>query len=217
MNTFYFIAGPIAAGKTTLMDSKLYNFSDARINFFDHDKAKLMVQMYADGAKTNDISLSKALNNAISDSLANNKGFMIQSYFTNERLPQINDFLHKYKNKFLFEAHFISVDNIETLKERALKREKLGGHTSGLKSINKTYKQSFANFIKYLPQFNKTTFWDNSKEFGFNDMQPQFILEETKFSFVNAEITEFAKQLATNIIDKPLEYKTQNETTNQKR
>ncbi len=199
MNTFYFIVGPIAAGKTTLMDSKLYNFSDARINFFDHDKAKLMVQMYVSEAKTNDLALTKALNNAISDSLSKNKDFMMQSHFTNEQLPQINTFFHRFKNKFLFESHFITVDNIETLKERALKREKLGGHTSGLKLINKTYKQSFSNFIPYLPAFTKTTFWDNSKEFGFNDMEPQFIFEKTKLSFVNKSITDFANKSLTTI------------------
>lgn len=199
MNTFYFIVGPIAAGKTTLMDSKLYNFSDARINFFDHDKAKLMVQMYGKGDRQNDLALAEALNNAIADSLSNDKDFMIQSHFTNEQLPQINTFFHKYKNKFSFEAHFITVNDIEILKDRAFKREKLGGHTSGLKSIDKTYKQSFANFIKYLPKFNKTTFWDNSKEFGFNNMEPQFIFVNEKLSFVNENITPYAKQALSSI------------------
>ncbi|MGY0408634.1 MAG: hypothetical protein ACWIPJ_09840, partial [Polaribacter sp.] len=139
MNTFYFIAGPVAAGKTTFMDNKLY-LNLTKCNFFDHDKTKLMIQLYGDNKKTvNELELNKALINAIEDSLKSEKDFMMQVHFTNEQLPQINTFFHKYKNKFIFKAHFISVDNLETLKIRATKREKLGGHTSGIKSINKTF------------------------------------------------------------------------------
>jgi predicted ABC-type ATPase len=195
MNTFYFIAGPIAAGKTTFMDNKLY-LDLKKCNFFDHDKTKLMIQLYGDNKNiVNEIELNKSLVNAIEDSLKNKKDFMMQIHFTDEQLPQINTFLHKYKSKFIFESHFIIVDNIDTLKIRANKREKLGGHTSGIKSIDKTFKQSFSNFIKYLEKLNKTTIWDNSKEFGFSTMEPQLIFEKNKLIFKNNKITSYVDLL----------------------
>ena len=103
MNTFTFIVGPVAAGKTTFMENKLYNLNKKECNFFDHDKAKLMIQLYAnDKSKFNDINLGIALKNAIHDSILNHKDFMMQIHFTTEQLSQINSYLHEYKNKFDF-------------------------------------------------------------------------------------------------------------------
>ena len=88
-----------------------------------------MIQLYADDkSKITDINLGKALKNAINDSIENGKDFMMQIHFTNEQLSQINTYFHHYKNKFDFEAHYIAVNDLDILKDRANKRELLGGH-----------------------------------------------------------------------------------------
>lgn len=199
-NKFIFIVGAVAAGKTTFMEKKLYNGSQKHCNFFDHDQKKLMVHLYAPDKKdVNDLSLGTALNNAIKDSIENNKDFMMQVHFTNEQLPQINSYLHQYKNKFEFEAHFIAVNDLEILRDRANKRELLGGHSSQGKSIEKSFKQSFQNFITYLPQFQKATIWDNSKEFGFVDIQEQLIYENGILTYKSPELTPYAANLLKQI------------------
>ncbi|VDH03693.1 hypothetical protein [Bergeyella zoohelcum] len=81
----------------------------------------------------------------IKDSIENDKDFMMQIHFTNEQLSQINSYLHQYKNKFNFVAHFIAVNDLEILRNRSNKRELLGGHSSQGKSIEKCFKQSFKN------------------------------------------------------------------------
>jgi predicted ABC-type ATPase len=192
MNNFYFIIGPIAAGKSTFMEYRLYNAMEATANFFDHDKEKLMMQLYAPGEKKN---LANALKNAIDDCYKHKKDFMIQAHFTNEQLPEINRYFHSYGNKFNMVAHFISVSDPSILKERADRRDKLGGHHSELKSIDKTYEQSYRNFITYLPKFGKATVWDNSKEYGINSMEHQFIYEHGVLSFKNSSITDYANKL----------------------
>ena len=193
---FIFIVGAVAAGKTTFMEKKLYNGDKNQCNFFDHDQAKLMIQLYAkDKSKVNDLNLANALKNAINDSVENGKDFMMQIHFTNEQLPQINSYLHNYKNKFDFEAHYIGVNELSILKDRANKRELLGGHSSQGKSIEKSFNQSFKNFITYLPQLSKATFWDNSKEFGFANMEEQFVFENGKLTFENPSISTFSKSL----------------------
>jgi len=196
-NTFYFIAGAIAAGKSTFMENRLYNQSTRAANLFDHDKEKLMIQFFAPDEKNivKGITISKALKNAIDDSLVKQKDFILQVHFTNEQLPQINTYFHKYGNQFNMEAHFISVDNVEILKERAKKRENLGGHSSEAKSIDKTYKQSYRNFVEYLPKLNKATVWDNTEEYGITKMQPQFVFEKGKMTYQNPQMTDFSKRL----------------------
>lgn len=159
MKTFTFIVGPVAAGKSTFMENKLYNLHKDECNFFDHDKAKLMVQLYAkDKSKVNDLNLGSALKNAMNDCIVNNKDFMMQIHFTTDQLPQINSYLHEYKNQFVFHAHFIGVSDVEILRSRANKRELLGGHSFQGKSIEKSFRESFRNFIGYLPKFEKATF-----------------------------------------------------------
>ena len=200
MNTFTFIVGPVAAGKTTFMEKKLYNGDKNQCNFFDHDQPKLMIQLYAqDKSKFNDLNLAKALNNAINDSIENGKDFMMQIHFTNEQLSQVNTYFHQYKNKFAFNAHFIGVSDVKILKDRANKRELLGGHSSQGKSIEKSFNQSFKNFITYLPRFAKATFWDNSKEFGFTNMEEQFVFENGKLTFENPNLTDYSKKLLNAI------------------
>lgn len=202
MNTFTFIVGPVAAGKTTFMENKLYNINKKECNFFDHDKVKLMIQLYAiDKSKFNDINLGNALKNAIIDSLHNHKDFMMQIHFISEQLSQINSYLHEYKNKFDFNAHFIAVSDVEILRERANKRELLGGHSSEGKSIEKSFNQSFKNFITYLPKFKKSTIWDNSKEFGFNSMEQQLVFENGNLIFKNPNLTDYS-QILLNSVDK---------------
>lgn len=200
MNTFTFIVGPVAAGKTTFMDNKLYNIDKNECNFFDHDKVKLMIHLYADDkSKINDLNLNVALKNAINDSIRNNKDFMMQIHFINEQLSQINTYLHEYKNKFDFNAHFIAVSDVEILKERANKRELLGGHSSEGKSIDKSFNQSFKNFIPYLPKFKRATIWDNTKDFGFNTMQEQLVFEDGVLTYETSKITTHAKTLLNMI------------------
>ena len=199
-NKFIFIVGAVAAGKTTFMEKKLYNNNKKECNFFDHDQTKLMIQLYADDkSKITDINLGKALKNAINDSIENGKDFMMQIHFTNEQLSQINTYFHHYKNKFDFEAHYIAVNDLDILKDRANKRELLGGHSSEGKSIEKSFNQSFNNFIEYLPKLNKVTIWDNSKEFGFTDMEEQLIFEKSILVFENPNISDFAKKLLSKI------------------
>lgn len=196
MGKFTFIVGAVAAGKTTFMEKKLYNNAKDRCNFFDHDQPKLMIHLYApDKKEVNDLNLGRALNNAIKDSLENGKDFMMQIHFTNEQLPQINSYLHNYKNKFEFQAHFIAVNDLEILRDRANKRELLGGHSSQGKSIEKSFNQSFKNFIEYLPKFTEATIWDNSKEFGFLDMEEQLVFKNGILSFKNPNITPFVRGL----------------------
>ena len=200
MKSFTFIVGPIAAGKTTFMEKKLYNGMEGLCNFFDHDQAKLMIQLYApDKVAVNDLNLGYALNNAIQDSIDNDKDFMMQIHFTTEQLPQINTYLHRYSNKFQFNAHFIAVHGLEILKERASKRELLGGHSSERKSIEKSYKQSFRNFATYLPKFHKAIIWDNTKEFGFLDMQEQLVYENGTLVYQNPSLTEYSEQLLQEV------------------
>lgn len=196
-NTFYLIGGPIAAGKSTLMDAKLYNTDPKPVNFFDHDREKLMVQLYAldQQDKPKVLGVGKALSNAIYDSLHNRKDFIIQVHFLTEQQPKINTYFHKYGNSFSMKSHFITVDNVDTLKHRAEKRENLGGHSSEIKSIDKTYEQSFRNFVKYIPQLDRATLWDNSEEYGFNKMKPQFVFEKGKLVYQNPDITEYAARL----------------------
>jgi predicted ABC-type ATPase len=202
MNTFTFIVGPVAAGKTTFMENKLYNLNKNECNFFDHDKSKLMIQLYAnDKSKFNDINLGFALKNAINDSVNNHKDFMMQIHFTTEQLSQINSYLHEYINKFDFNAHFIAVSEVEILRERANKRELLGGHSSGGKSIDKSFKQSFKNFITYLPKFKKATIWDNTKEFGFNSMEQQLVFENGNLIFKNSNLTDYSQTLLNSVDD----------------
>lgn len=196
MNKFTFIVGAVAAGKTTFMEKKLYNGDNNQCNFFDHDQAKLMVQLYAqDKSKVNDLSLANALKNAINDCIDNGKDFMMQIHFTNEQLSQINTYFHQYKNKFDFEAHYIAVSELDILRDRANKRELLGGHSSEGKSIEKSFNQSFKNFIDYLPKFEKATIWDNTKEFGFTNMEEQFVFENGKLVFQNKNVTEYSTKL----------------------
>lgn len=199
-NKFIFIVGAVAAGKTTFMEKKLYNNNKDECNFFDHDQAKLMIQLYAkDKSKVNDLNLANALKNAINDSLENGKDFMMQIHFTNEQLSQINTYFHQYKNKFDFEAHYIGVSELYILKERANKRELLGGHSSEGKSIEKSFNQSFKNFISYLPQLSKATFWDNSRDFGFTSMEPQLIFEHRILTFQNKALTNYAMKMREEI------------------
>jgi predicted ABC-type ATPase len=197
MINFSFIVGPVAAGKTTFMENKLYNLNKFECNFFDPDKTKLMIQLYANdkSKNVNDLNLATALKNAILDSINNNKDFIIQFHFTTEQLPQINTFFHEYKNKFDFNAHFIGVNSVEILKERANKREKLGGHSSEGKSIDKSFNQSFKNFVTYLPKFKQVTIWDNTKEFGFYNMEPQLIFDKGLLTYKNPQLTEYANEL----------------------
>ncbi len=196
MKTFTFIVGAVAAGKTTFMENRLYNLDKNECNFFDHDKAKLMIHLYAkDKSIVNDLNLGNAFKNAIDECVKTNKNFMMQIHFTNEQLSQINSYLHKYKNKFVFNAHFIGVDKLETLRDRANKRELLGGHSSQGKSIEKSFLQSFKNFAKYIPKFNKVTIWDNSKPFAFKDMEEQIIFENGNLVFENPNMSEFSKNL----------------------
>jgi predicted ABC-type ATPase len=200
MNTFTFIVGPVAAGKTTFMENKLYNINKNESNFFDHDKAKLMIQLYAnDKSKFNDINLGNALKNAINDSIHNHKDFMMQIHFTTDQLSQINSYLHEYKDKFYFNAHFIAVSEVEILRERANKRELLGGHSSEGKSIDKSFNQSFKNFITYLPKFKKATIWDNTKEFGFNSMEQQLVFENGNLIFKNPNLTDYSQTLLNRV------------------
>lgn len=203
MNKFTFIVGAVAAGKTTFMEKKLYNTDKNQCNFFDHDQAKLMIQLYAqDKSKVNDLNLANALKNAINDCIDNGKDFMMQIHFTNEQLSQINTYFHQYKNKFDFEAHYIAVGELNILKDRANKRELLGGHSSEGKSIEKSFNQSFKNFITYLPKFEKATIWDNTKEFGFTSMEEQFVFENGKLVFQNKNLTEYSSKLLNMIADK---------------
>ena len=200
MNTFTFIVGPIAAGKTTFMENKLYNIDKNECNFFDHDKVKLMIQLYAtDKSKFNDINLGSALKNAINDSINNQKDFMMQIHFTSDQLSQINSYLYDYKKKFDFNAHFVAVSDVEILRERANKRELLGGHSSEGKSIDKSFNQSFKNFITYLPKFKKATIWDNTKEFGFNSMEQQLVFENGNLIFKNPNLTDYSQTLLNSV------------------
>jgi predicted ABC-type ATPase len=196
-NTLYFIAGPIAAGKSTFMENRLYNSMLTDANFFDHDREKLMIKLYAPEEKNiiKSLTVEKALVNAFKDSLQNNKDFIMQVHFTTEQLPIINGYIHKYGNKFNLESHFITVNNVDILKTRAEIREHLGGHSSEIKSIEKTYKQSYKNFVTYLSKFKKATVWDNSLEYGINKMLPQFIYENGILAFESPSITPFAKSL----------------------
>ena len=102
-NTFYFIAGPIAAGKSTFMENRLYNAMAADVNLFDHDREKLMVKLYAPEEEKiiKNITIAKALKKAIENSLRNKKDFIIQAHFTTEQLPEINRYFHNYGNKFI--------------------------------------------------------------------------------------------------------------------
>lgn len=96
MNTFTFIIGSVASGKTTFMENKLYNIDKNESNFFDHDKVKLIIHLYAeDKSKINDLNLDRALKCAINNSIANHKDFMMQIHFTNEQLPRINTFFSR--------------------------------------------------------------------------------------------------------------------------
>src|SRR5690606_23968356 len=152
MKKFNFIVGPVAAGKSTLME-KIYNVDPNHSNLFDHNKVKLMIQLYGEHkGLINDLNLESAFRNAINDSMENGKDFLMQIHFANEQLSQINSYLHKFKNKFDFYAHFIGVDDVAILKERANKRELLGGHSSEGKSIDKSFNQSLKNFSTYLPK-----------------------------------------------------------------
>lgn len=200
------------------MENKLYNIDKNESNFFDHDKVKLMIHLYAeDKSKINDLNLDRALKCAINNSIANHKDFMMQIHFTNEQLPRINTFFHEYKSKFIFNAHFIAVDNLEILKDRAHKRELLGGHSSQGKSIEKSFKQSFKNFITYLSKFPKATIWDNSKSFGFKDMEEQLVFEDGKLIFENPNITDYSKHLLKEIYNYNSEEKSINEYSRKKR
>lgn len=199
MKKFTFIVGPIAAGKTTLMD-KIYNIDPYPSNFFDPNKSKLMIQLYGEDLSViNDLSLAQAFSNAIKDSVENNKDFLMQIHFTTEQLNQINSYLNKYQNTFDFYVHFIGVDDLTILKERANRRELLGGHSSERRSITKSYEQSFKNFSTYLSKFKKTTIWDNTKEYGFNDMEEQLIFENGQLVFQNTKLSEYSMNLLKKI------------------
>lgn len=197
---FIFIAGPVAAGKTIFMERKLYNTAENQCNFFDHDQKKLMIQLYAKNKdKVNDLYLSNALENAINDCLKNDKDFMMQIHFTNEQLSQINTYLHQYKNKFEFHAHFIAVSNFSILKERANKRELLGGHSSEGKLIEKSFHQSFKNFTTYLFEIGRVTIWDNTEDFGFNSMEEQLIFKNGELIFKNTNLTSYSSKMLDHI------------------
>lgn len=198
MNKFIFIAGPEAGGKTILITSKLYDHNAS--NFFDHGQPKLMARLYApERTELNDLTLAAALKNAISQCIENDKDFLLQIHFINDQLSQINTYLHQYKSQFEFHAHFITVQDIAILKERANKRELLGGHSSGEKAIEKSFSQSFRNFIQYLPKLARATFWNNSKEFGFAEMQTQVVADHGTIVYENPNITAYASGLHRDI------------------
>lgn len=203
MNKFIFIVGVIASGKTTFIEKQLYNQIENQFNFFDQGRKKLMIQMYTeDNSKVNDLYLSNAFKNAVNDSLTNHKDFMMQIHFTNEQLSQINTYFEQYKSKFEFNAHFIGVSELSILKERAIKRGQLGGDYSEEKSIEKSFAQSLKNFIAYIPKFEKVTVWDNTKEYGFKDMEEQLIFERGKLIFENPNLTSYSNKIL-NLITKP--------------
>lgn len=194
MNKFTFIVGPVAAGKSTFMEKKLYN---ATSFLFDHDKSDMMIGMYGSDpyCSVNDFNLERAFTNAIKMAIELKRDFMMQIHFTNEQLGQINTLLHKYQNKFDFQAHYIGVIDIEILKDRAKIREKLGGHSSHGKSIEKSFNQSFKNFISFLPKLSNVTIWDNSEDLGFYKIEPQFSFKSGVLDYENENMTEFSKEL----------------------
>lgn len=193
MISFIFVAGSIASGKSIFIQ-KLYNQSDC--NFYDLSKPKLMLQLYA---RPNDKSLSNALENAIAHSIEKQKDFIIEAHFSDEELNHIDQYFEKYRDHFDFRAHFLTVSNIEILKDRAKKMFLLGDHSWRIEQIEKSFNQSFKNFIEYLSKFEKATFWDNSKEFGFTNMEEQFVFENGKLTFENPNLTDYSKKLLNAI------------------
>lgn len=201
MRKFTFVIGAVASGKTIFLENKIYNSKENLINYFDPDKAKLMVQLYAqDKGIWDDLNLAKALNNAIEDSIQSNKDFAMQMSFTTDQLDQIDYYLCKYNTEFEFIAHFIGVSNVEILKQRAHKRKLLGGHSSDEKAIDKAFKESFKNFITYLPKFKMATIWDNTKDFGFQHMKKQLVFENGKMVFQDDNLTVYSKQMLDTIL-----------------
>lgn len=176
MIKFIFITGPVASGKSTFLENILYKEYKTEVNFFDDSRAKLMIGMYAnDKIIFNNQTLEQALENAIGDSVKNNKDFLLHCSFMDEQLVKINAYLDRFKNDFQFEAHFIGVNNIDVLIERAKRRELLGGRPFDERSINESFNQTDYNFFKHISKFRKITFWDNSREYGFWDLKPQLI------------------------------------------
>lgn len=47
MRKFIFIVGAVACGKSIFIENRIYYSKENLINYFDPDKAKLMVQLYA--------------------------------------------------------------------------------------------------------------------------------------------------------------------------
>lgn len=112
MRKFVFIVGAVACGKSIFIENKLFNTKENQINFFDPDKAKLMVQLYAqDKGVWDDLNIEKALSKAIEDSIKTNKDFAMQMCLTTEQLGQVNYYLFRYSTEFEFIAHFIGVSN----------------------------------------------------------------------------------------------------------
>jgi hypothetical protein len=68
-------------------------------------------------------------------------------------------------------------------------------------NVDKSFNQSFKNFIPYLPKFKKVTIWDNSKDFGFKSMVQQLIFENGKLTVENPNLTDYSKQLLKEISD----------------
>lgn len=201
MRKFIFIVGAIACGKSIFIENKLFNTKENLINYFDPDKAKLMVQLYAqDKGIWDDLNLAKAFNNSIEDSIQSNKDFAMQMSFTTDQLDQIDYYLCKYNTEFEFIAHFIGVSNVEILKQRAHKRKLLGGHSSDEKAIDKAFKESFNHFITYLPKFKVATIWDNTKDFGFHHMKKQLLFENGQLVFKDDNLTVYSKQMLDTIL-----------------
>lgn len=84
-----------------------------------------------------------------------------------------------------------------------------GGHSSQRESIEKSFKQSFNNFIKYLPKFEKAIIWDNTKDFGFTSIEEQLVFEIGKLKFKNTHSIEYSTKLSNTILENREEHNIQ--------
>lgn len=85
----------------------------------------------------------------------------------------LNLFMELKKNKYKLCLYYLWIPNVEIAKKRIKERVNMGGHNVPIVDIERRYKRSLENFVKYSELMDLILFFDNSKD------KPYLIFEKS--------------------------------------